>query len=374
MILKYIKKILKYIKKILNKFKEKHERIYNDLKDILVVLFDVAFAFLAIIIIVLIITETIVNYNRKVGNYNIGMNELINLDYYDYKNNPNLEHGELKDFSVSTNLVSFKNFGTESNQNGVCAGIALFEKFNYMSELKKVNSKIDESVDLKEISLSDKEIEVMYGKIQPVKLDKFYIAYSEQRKNNDAEYIVKYHLGEKTNSDFNSKIEDAKKAEVLNTINLLATNQFDYMKKNFMENRSTNGSELVKSIISSVAKNTDFRIDLNYITSMIKEDEPVVVGIGTPKDGHAVLGYKYEYIDKNTVKLYVYDPNMPFPEGETGDESNISEDIKNNMFILFNRADEKSKWEFIYNPRLNGSYIYRGKYNSFVEGTTMSIS
>lgn len=307
---------------------------------------------------------------------------LMNLNYSNSIPDTNLPHNELRDFNFEKYTFPFKNFSS-LNSDGVCIGISLFEKLNYTNTLKdynfKINGKIiklNNKLDLSNYYLNSKDILNIYGYSYGLP----YAKFREDIKinNRDASTLLDMSTKKKTLDNFKNKNLSKELTEILCTINYLKVNSDLIPSKtispySYKSRTDIPGEILVELHSKIIYKNTKpvYRsLEIKNITTVIDHNIPVVISILNDLSGHSLFGYKYEYIDKNTMKLYVSDSNFPIVKDE---EISYKDEIKRNCYVLFKRDSEKSRWNFIYNPCIEGNYVYKGVYNSFIPGTYLYI-
>lgn len=329
--------------------------------EILLLLRGVVIGMLTTIIIVILIMPN--NYFKSyMKNMTIRKHEQnikSNIKYledenakYDNVKNQNLRM--IKNFSLEKDTVTIHNIKGIYSESGNCAGYTVMEMVAYMNRYKQnpaiINGKTiaipqkhlgdykilgEDIKNFNKINASTEDEDIIYDKM----LDKKYKKYP---------------------FDYSQYLQDKDLADLFNYISFYQINQLEYQK--------------IFSIPSS-------KFDLNeFIVNKIENNEPVGIGINSPLyAGHAVLAYGYEKINDNIYKVYVADSNLPINlEPKTEQQRNNNEKIKN-TYILFVKGN--NGWEYIYNPHVEVSvdkytierYIYQGLFNSYIDGSTISV-
>lgn len=289
---------------------------------------------------------------------------------FKYRDKHSQNEYTIKNFSIEKNTLGFKNFGTQDSKNGQCEGISYFEKFVYANSLSSFSSgKFNfNNRDLGSIKLSKNDAKTMYGdKDDPYN----YSTFKDMKGDIDFEFIYDVATGRKTkpsgkNHTFKiSQIQDKNLANLINIIEELQKNKgfSRYTIEPYYSTYETlEGADILKKYR---------KIDINLIVDNMKKDNPVVFAMLNPTGGHAVLAYKYEFIDQNNLKLYVSDSNLPYNSNSDA-KKDINKDIVNNDYVLFTKDILNNDWSCIYEPVIGNKKVY-GEYNSFIPNTYIYI-
>jgi len=315
------------------------------------------------------------------------INDFINSEYkYD-----KIESSyTVKGFDIRKNTFSFKNFASDMSRGGNCLGISLLEQKLFNGNL---NLKEDGEYDLSFISkdlgiyrLSQEEINKIYkfqstatdkpaALLTGIKKDNMTIEEIYSQKNSEAEYENVVSINE---------IESKEIREILKAISYFQEEDRQLSEKDYLYLPQINGSKESAKILKErylstkniITRNNFYGPKINKdinpeeILHRIKNDKLVVLGVSKSFQGHAVLGYRYEKINDDTIKIYVVDNNFPLFENEAKYEE-INNEIVNNMYILFKNTNDG--WVFKYNPVINNKYIYSGIYTSYSPDAEFSI-
>lgn len=320
------------------------------------------------------------------------MQGLIDLDYYGGEKDNKLPSNKLQRYSLEKDKITFKNRGSHNSPGGICLGFAIFEKLNYTNKLQDISININgeeikfkNSLELGKIVMNEEDIKSVYKDWGGSDVN--YLSTKGEMKNKTVEDLYNVDIRQETAQnnneqeklqDFNDEVCDKEVADILNAINYFKVHPKNSGLKEiciepYVYSSKQKASEGVTSALLFTKIVNKFTPEM--VIEMIDADEPAIIMITSPKSGHAVMGYGYEYIDDRTFKVYVSDSNMPLLrrlEHGSDEIEKYNNDIRNNMFILFKR-DDRGKWEYIYNPKINDNYIYQGKYNSYVPDTLMLI-
>lgn len=364
---------------------------------------------IAVIIVVMLLTSIA----PALGKFNIFRLNLVNEQYLtpekqEYMNdflNKEVETkvpiaaGEVKNFSFEKNTLTFKNLGTQNSPDGICLGIAIFEK--KMFEDTIVNKRIiDKEQTYSDVSFiqddnlskyrmdiatvktvyGEKTYEKMRSDLKNKKVDN--IPISEQLENMLKErYINKPNENIQNNIlDQFEKVKQRDIKEILKAANYYKVNGSENIKPTRIIpyqilNKDDIGIWSLKYALSTVLPVAKIYTTLDVkkdITDKIDENKLIILMFSNFKTGHAVLGYKYEYISESSLKVYVHDNNLPLYE-DTAENKGINEEIKKSSFMYFEK-DSRGIWQWKLNPKIYNVYLYRGKYNSFLPDVTFMIS
>lgn len=300
--------------------------------------------------------------------YILGLNE----QYYNVPSTkPKIR--KLKNYNMHTDKFTFPNFGSYNAEKGMCLGFSLYEKMNYTNELSAFSEEIKGIYD--NIDISDAK-----------KYDISTIKYENIGASN-IEAEVLYNLAmdyyNDKYQDFFTNELDKKTAEVLSIVNYFQKegnkDKKEYPVSYIKPNRYKDSEQ--EKVFEDKEKNIIEQFSPNLISNKIDADEPVIIGLHSASygGGHAVMGYGYEQIGQDIFKLYVSDSNIVFKNEDECSDDELKEvkrhnyDVENNVYILFVKDQENGKWNYIYNPKVNGTYVYQGKWNSFIPSTYMII-
>ena len=193
-------------------------------------------------------------------------------------------------YNVDSGFRSGVNGLSFANTEGVCAGIAAVTTAKYNGY--KLASKY---------KVNDKEYNAMssyswypnvYGdaSIHDISLD-------------NAEYI-------RNNSPFNSEKCYPYLSFSSNTENDEAFySLLDYYCFQSNKNTALTGNYTVAGITYSNLENRWSIVD--YVASYLRQGKAIIVNLCEKDGGHAIVGYRMEQIDEDTVRLYCYDSNLP---------------------------------------------------------------
>lgn len=310
---------------------------------------------------------------------------------------------KVKDFDIYDNVFSFKNIGTNINKEGNCFGFIYLIKGIFNDEIPKRIVKNGKEVydisfinkSINEYKITDEIVQLVYDDIYncvnekdctEISYDKATFLYNENFMellepkeiykrffDDDSEMFTRYKM-----NDENTDI-----SEILKAIEYYQ-NEIDRHKCRFkisfsyrqvFRSKSDAKDYFYATLQLVLNKNIKFR-SVKYIRDQIinkiNNHKLVVVLINSIKfGGHAILAYKYEIIDDDIFKIYIYDCNMPLFNENSEINMAINKDIINNTYILFVKL--KGKWQYIYCPLIKGNFIYEGKYNSYVPDTELGI-
>lgn len=139
------------------------------------------------------------------------------------------------------------------------------------------------------------------------------------------------------------------------------------MPKTYSDNRSAirYHNRYLLSKIRIFKSNMCKTMDLNkLILSKIDSNKLVIVGMGghdkIANMAHCVLAYKYEMLDNDEIKIFVYDSNIPITEDN---------DVSQLIFILFKLV--KGEWQYTYRPFIEKDFYKDYNFNSYVPGATI---
>lgn len=342
-------------------------------------------------------------YQKSEDDNNIKIVKILIEMYQESKDTNNIKSENtkiIKDYDMNKHKFTFPNFGSYNQSNGMCSGFTVFEKLNYMKELKNIKphyesldggkvefSEIDENIDLGTIQIPYEEYSniTLCTSINKNKEDtELYI---------DGEMLYEKNMGNIQN--FKNKVSNDKTANILNIVN--------YLQMKFNENRNENTLSLIKPNEYIDKENKDEineylessrEFEIKDITDTIDNDKPVIIGIsGVKSSGHAVLAYGYTKINEDKYKIYVSDSNLPIIKDEMYLNKSTIEEwnnfVQNDVYILLKRGKvekkvvekeevekevvekEEEKWNFVYIPNLNRK-LY-GEYNSYIPGHYMEV-
>lgn len=282
-------------------------------------------------------------------------------------------------FDISKDTLPFKNFSTSKSIWGNCEGFSAFELLEFEGKLQ---NKINIDKNLSEYHIESNDIQTVYGEDEKYEYQE---AINEGIKKNKSEDIsidnsektfqnlIKQAVGkskvEKTKNRkqyFNeTKLENSEVEKILMNISEIHESK-DYC---ILETRPYYPSEIDN--IKDIQENKKYKtLDPNVITQKIDNNKLVEIGItNTRISGHAILVYGYEIVDKNNIKFYVCDSNLPINDNQSTD---INNEIKKKAYVLFTKDILGDDWSFIYEPNINGKKPYF-KYNSFLPGTKFAI-
>jgi hypothetical protein len=356
------------------------ENSYMNFKEIIIIA--------AILIIILAPLRGSIENNlwrlRSISNEINRKEDIANMDYLTNLNNSSavsnseLPHNELKSFSLDKDIFTFKNIETFHNGRGVCSAIAYFEKLNYMNRLDELDIningeklKLNGHYDLSNVTLNEDEVKKLYkGRTSS---DVSIVIPNKDTKTYSSESLYDLYTGN-YQENFKNKTNNDELRKILSSINYLQTNNTTFLKETIEPYRYSSKSIANNTVFYNIGnKYVHKELDIKDITEKIDNDEPVGIGITNKYNGHAVLGYKYEYINENTLKVYVTDSNYPLLKAMVHKESNIiNEDIRS-LYVLFNREDVNQRWHYIYDPTINSVKVYNGQYNSYIPDVVLYI-
>lgn len=286
----------------------------------------------------------------------------------------------LQGFVPKKDRLPLVNTKTETS-GGLCLGISMYEKMNYLDTLKDLNIPPFDKLEGIDLDLNKKDDLSLYF---PKGTDKGVLwgglEKEDVRVNTDITLLYKKSVGYYTEhlQDLTRYMEDNALARVLNTISAL----------HYIGNKKVFEGVTIKPYISNnLTTYSKYRFGHDrfsesftpeLITQKIDQDIPVVIAFFVAEDpGHAVMAYKYEELEGNIVKVYVSDSNLPLLDETSADDKafaqRYNQDVNTNGYILFHMNEETHFWEYIYNPVINTNYFYRGEYNSYIPGTTIRI-
>lgn len=259
------------------------------------------------------------NMNCKIRNsililtMSVLLSLLLTSDCFIYRENLSKE---VEGFSQD-NIFSFTNFETKYN-DGDCLGIALVEKEYFMNNLvgksnsnNKIELGISKGKKLSDFKYKDFDFEKL-NKSEKIHQDDWKMAFDDLCNDID---------------DMKNENKDIDKAiKTIIYYHIYGCSLLDSISF------SSNG----KYQFDFPANKHKTKIDIRDITKKIDRNEPVVLGFRTSENGHAVLGYRYEYTDDKKEKLQVFavDPNA----------SSIS--IRAKTHILFTKNEGEWKFEY----------------------------
>ncbi|WP_113675815.1 hypothetical protein [Vallitalea guaymasensis] len=286
----------------------------------------------------------------------------------------------IKNYDPYKFTFGFRNFGSSDSRGGVCFGFAYFQKLYYTGELDTVLTDTDYVVPhlkgLDEIILDSEVLNRMYGKPITKNIDKaeYLMAKSIDNMSIESQYMI---LNNKV-SDPYSNLTNEELGNLLNIINYIQKQQVvlpssQYHNKIY-ENIISATQNMQYKILRRLLdiNNLDKSFEISMITDKIDNDEPLVVGISNKiQGGHALFVYGYKKISKDIYYVYVQDSNIPLFNKQDEKYIAINKDIRY-IKIIFKR-DRKGEWQYIYNPKINNNYIYRGQYNSFLPEAILEI-
>ena len=290
----------------------------------------------------------------------------------------------VKDFDMKQDTFRFKNFATYES-NGNCFGIVAFEmlynnKNMSIIEDNKVSCKYDGP--LSEVSFTEDDMNKLFPDCNgdyEYNTDRVYVKRNNNYYNSliksafhgvfnsyDEDKYIKTPTGEFSSDNFN---------EIINSISYLQNN---YQNKLLFRYCSDEYYTTDPSIIDSDYKNNDNIFNIRSILDSIDNDKLVTICILNNIAGHAMLGYGYELIDENNIKVYVSDPNFTLYSGELSDnEQNINNDIISSSYILFTKDILQDNWSYKYRPSIEGKDPYDDSvysfFNSFLPGTIIEV-
>lgn len=349
----------------------------------------------------IVITHNIVHKNYLIDKNLMKMSELY--DIYKRMLKVRGRTYKVKDFDIYANVFSFKNIGTSINKEGNCFGLIYLIKGIFNDEIPKRIVKNGKEIyditfinkNLNEYKITNEIAQLVYDDIDnctkeiectEISCDKATFLYHENLMellepeeiykrffDDDSEMLTQYKMNDENNNI----------SEILKAIEYYQ-NEIDNHKSKFkisfsyrqiFRNKIDVKDYFYATLQLVLNRNIKFR-SVKYIKDQIinkiDNHKLVVVLINSMKfGGHAILAYKYEIIDEDIVKIYIYDCNMPLFDENSELNTAINKDIINNTYILFVKV--KGKWQYIYCPIINGNYIYEGKYNSYVPDTELGI-
>lgn len=308
----------------------------------------------------------------------------------------------VKGFSLEYNTLAFRNLGTNTSYEGNCFGFAFLvnqifsgkliktyrERNSIVYDLSFINKNLSKyeldyetAVDIyKDDKNSRSNIQNQYDCQKPT-----FVYKRGSIKLLDPRYI--YKIIYKHPDVFTKYKKNARNTDVVQILKAIEfyQAQYDSNRRNFklISSLPCVYKEKIDAISYNLANfllNWDSRSKykrikriINIILDKLCKNELVILGIynNTYNSGHAVLAYKYEKIDAYTIKVYVYDSNIPLMKETDEESTKINEDIKNKAYILFKNISHK--WQYVYSPIINGNYIYQGIMNSYVPDTLIRI-
>lgn len=295
----------------------------------------------------------------------------IQMEYTNGKQN------YVDNFDISKDTLPFKNFSTSKSIGGNCEGFSAFELLAFEGKLQ---NKINIDKNLSEYHIESNDIQTVYGEDEKYEYQE---AINEDIKKSDEisidnsekifKKLIKQVAGKssgkkikKRKQYFNeTKLENSEVEKILMNISQIHESK-DYC---VLETRPYYPSEIDN--IKDIQENKKYEtLDPNVIIQRIDNNKLVEIGItNTRISGHAILVYGYEIVDKNNIKFYVCDSNLPINNNQSTD---INNEIKKKAYILFTKDILGDYWSFIYEPNINGKKLYF-KYNSFLPGTKVAI-
>ena len=279
----------------------------------------------------------------------------VSLDYdkdledimYNAYHQAKVKNGDVKlvqGFNIVKNTLPFENITIDPNDGGNCLGYcyvtrALFQNSlirilrKKFKEIYDVSFLIDAELNgftIKVVIAEDKtKYEVSQNVFEILKAVTYY-----QRNVNGSVFIYRSdQVMPKTYSDKKSAIRYHKRY-LLSKIRIIKSNMCKTM-------------DLDKLILS--------KLDGNKL---------VIVGLGghdkIANMAHCVLAYKYEMLDNDEIKIFVYDSNIPITEDN---------DVSQLIFILFKLV--KGEWQYVYRPYIEKDFYIDCNFNSYVPGATI---
>lgn len=243
----------------------------------------------------------------------------------------------IDNFSIN-NIFGFTNFGTILDTKGDCLGISLTEKEYYLKSQEGIS---------------------ITGEGQ-----KFGIGKNKDLTDFRGSQQYFYQLNPSKDEPSSTKYLKEGFKVIDNIVSLNRDTDFDKVIKTIIYYQdigpkeipstsfSPEGKFLYKKYECKYNKQESTPIDIKVITDRIDKNEPIVIGLNTfdlkPNNGHAILGYGYEYgYDENdksieTLKVYVIDSNVvPVCYQKKG------KIIDAQSFITFSKID--GVWQYNYN-------------------------
>lgn len=350
-------------------------------KKYLILIFTI---FIVLMSVIRIIQNYIIPmYNiHKVKNEivnNIKQLEKINDEYRKYKGDIIF----LKNFDLSKDTLPFKNFRTLNSKGGNCEGYSMFEKLYYEKKLNdylRENRTSKYTSNLGDIKIPEEDISKIYGKEAKtyyLNYKKLSNTYKEDISYDNMIYIA-YGIKHK-DKDTNIKIkQDYSKYDFENPElkNIITDIDYIHINKNYTCYKiDSYYSKYINDPMPNQKEYSKYRSgEVELIINNLKNNKPVVVGINSRLGGHALLGYAYQMIDDNNIKIFVKDSNIPLinKDNPTNEVKLINQDIKDNVYIMFTKNILKKDWSYIYQPEINYTKMYY-EFNSFIPGTELWI-
>lgn len=333
------------IKKIKLSTKDKSE-----IKKIFKLIGIIGFA--AIIIVgYIVISRWVLYFENKdkiLGQYK----SLVNINE-EYKSVSGQNRKNVEEFDIEKYGLPFKNFSSILSPGGNCEGMTYYVLKNFLSERKEIGN----------LSISDSDSKVLFEDGN-IKADLSKVSGDIDYESVLKESFLLKRDKDKEDGNYSSdtKFESKELGELLSYISNLHSNKDDlnYSVYESIPYYSSN----IYAITNDIDK---YRRSVNpqIITDLIDDNKPVMIGLRADYvGGHALLAYGYEKIDKNNVKVYVYDTNLPFKKEYYNDY--------NNIYMLFTKELDSKNWSYIYRPTIEGKTIY-SSYNSIIPGSTLSV-
>ncbi|MFA9397835.1 MAG: hypothetical protein ACERKV_06175 [Clostridiaceae bacterium] len=300
----------------------------------------------------------------------------------------------VEEFNIQQDTFSFRNFGSRASSGGNCFGFAYVEKMYFLGDIKR-SQENDENIfgydfvninkPLGNYKMDQDEIDNIYGSLDNENLDsydKFVKLFYDAYKPLDTNLLTLYNnvlFWEKINFE---DIKDQDMRQVLLAINYYQIKQSNikpnifYMPKVYKSKnqiRMYRWDYLGNNILNFFKKdNTVYKFNINVkdITGKIDNNKPILMAISSGTSAHAILGYAYEYVNNDILKVYVSDSNLPLFNNESK-AFYINEKINGNTFIVFKKIN--NEWQYKYDPYINNKYIYEHQFNSYMMGSWFEI-
>lgn len=279
-------------------------------------------------------------------------------------------------FELKKDTLPFCNFATVSSSEGNCEGYSVYEmfKFNgtldtFLGENKKSN--INKDDDLSTIILDEDDVRNVYSS------GKYYYDFNRVKKEKNYEDIVKISNWRKKPLKIKKLEEDFKSKDFKNENFKNILEDISYLQDNkgyVMDQTEPYRKGVIISPVNKEQKYEEIDLNINKIKNKIDNGKLLVVAINNRNGGHALLVYGYEKLDNNNYKVYVKDSNIPYIKKDiiTEEDRKKNIEIQENVYILFTKDILKSKWSYIYQPKLQDIDIYES-FNSFVPNTKFQI-
>lgn len=352
--------------------KEKKE--YNLIKKILIWILGIVMIFLATIAI----TSKIKQRAKFDKNSSIVVDQREKLEgkslQLEYTNG---KRKYVNNFDISKDTLPFKNFSTSKSTEGNCEGFSAFELLAFEGKLDK---KVNLNRNLSEYHIKPDDIQIVYGKdakyeYQEAVNEDNMKKNSNESINNDKKVfrdLIEQVTGKK---DVEKSIKRKQYFDEAKLENSEAEKVLKYISE-IHESKDRCALETIPyysdeiGSIDDIQKSKKYKtLDPHVITEKIDNNKLVEVGITSKVGGHALLIYGYEIVDKNNIKFYVCDSNLPINQKQSIDKNN---EIKRETYILFTKDILNDEWSFIYEPHINGKNLYV-KYNSFLPSARFVI-